>query len=227
MKVEANTRNAQGTGASRRLRRAGKVPGIVYGSSDAPVNIELEHNSLFHALRKEAFHSSILDLEIDGKSASSVLLRDVQMHPFKQQVLHIDFQRVAANEKIHVRVPLHFINADVSPAVKLSANVVSHVMNDIEVVCLPTDLPEFIEIDLSNLEAQGTIHVSDMKLPSGVSVTPQPEEVVATATTPRAMIEEKAAEVEAAAAAQATPAAAAGADKADKSDKGADKGDKK
>ncbi len=230
MKVVANTRNAQGTGASRRLRRAGKVPGIVYGSSDAPVNIELDHNDLFHALRKESFHSSILDLEVDGKGSSNVLLRDVQMHPFKQQVLHIDFQRVAANQKIHVRVPLHFVNAEVSPAVKLSSNVVSHVMNDIEVICLPTDLPEFIEIDLSNLEAQGTIHVSDMKLPAGVAVTPHAEEVVATATTPRAMIEEKAAEIEAAAATPATPAAAADAgkgDKAEKSEKGADKGDKK
>lgn len=225
MKVVANTRNTQGTGASRRLRRAGKVPGIVYGSSDAPVSIELDHNTLFHALRKEAFHSSILDLEIDGGPASNVLLRDVQMHPFKQQVLHIDFQRVAANEKIHVRVPLHFINAEVSPAVKLSSNVVSHVMNDIEVICLPTDLPEFIEIDLGQLEAQGTIHVSDMKLPAGVAVTPHPEEVVATATTPRAMIEEKAAEAEAAAATAAAPAAAAaGGEKGDKAaDKGSDK----
>ena len=229
MKVVAHTRNTQGTGASRRLRRAGKVPGIVYGSSDTPVNIELDHNDLFHALRKEAFHASILDLEIDGKAASNVLLRDVQMHPFKQQVLHIDFQRVAANEKIHVRVPLHFINAEASPAVKLSSNVVSHVMNDIEVVCLPKDLPEFIEIDLGNLEAQGNVHVSDLKLPEGISVTPHPEEVIVTATTPRAMIEEKAAEVEAAAAATATPAAAPGADKGDKSEKTekSDKSDKK
>ena len=148
MKVVATTRSAQGTSASRRLRRTGKVPGIVYGSADTPVSIELDHNDLFHSLRKEAFHSSILDLEIDGSAASSVLLRDVQMHPFKQQVLHIDFQRVAANEKIHVRVPLHYINAEGSPAVKISANVISHVMNDIEVICLPKDLPEFLEIDL-------------------------------------------------------------------------------
>jgi large subunit ribosomal protein L25 len=220
MKVVANTRSAQGTGASRRLRRTGKVPGIVYGSSDAPVSIELDHNDLFHALRKEAFHSSILDLEVDGKAASSVLLRDVQMHPFKQQVLHIDFQRVAANEKIHVRVPLHYINAETSPAVKLSANVVSHVMNDIEVVCLPNDLPEFIEIDLGNLEAQGTVHVSDLKLPAGVTVSPQPEEVVATAIMPQLMVEQAPVEVEAApAAAAAAPAVAAGGDKADKGEK--------
>ena len=189
MKVIATTRSLQGTGASRRLRRTGKVPGIVYGSTDTPVSIELDHNDLFHALRKEAFHSSILDLEIDGSAASSVLLRDVQMHPFKQQVLHIDFQRVAANTKIHMRVPIHFINAETSPAVKMSANVVSHVMNDIEVICLPKDLPEFIEIDLGTLEAQGAVHVSDLKLPEGVSVTPQGEEVIATATMPQEMVE--------------------------------------
>jgi len=213
MKVVATTRSAQGTSASRRLRRTGKVPGIVYGSTDTPVSIELDHNDLFHSLRKEAFHSSILDLEIDGSAASSVLLRDVQMHPFKQQVLHIDFQRVAANEKIHVRVPLHYINADSSPAVKISANVVSHVMNDIEVICLPKDLPEFIEIDLGELEAQGAVHVSDLKLPAGVEVTPQPEEVVATATMPDEMIEEELAPVEGDPAAAAPVAAAADKDK--------------
>ena len=216
MKVVATTRNTQGTSASRRLRLIGKVPGIVYGSTETPVSIELDHNDLFHALRKEAFHSSILDLEIDGSATSTVLLRDVQMHPFKQQVLHIDFQRVAANQKIHVRVPLHFVNAETSPAVKLSANVVSHVMNDIEVTCLPKDLPEFIEIDLANLEAQGAVHVSDLKLPEGVMVTPQPEEVVATATMPQEMVEIAPMETEVATAA-AVPAA--GADKVEKSDK--------
>jgi large subunit ribosomal protein L25 len=212
MKVVANTRNTQGTSASRRLRLAGKVPAIVYGGTDAPLNIELDHNPLYHALKKEAFHSSILDLEIDGKPGSSVLLRDVQMHPFKQQVLHIDFQRVAADVKIHVRVPLHYVNAEVSPAVKMNANVVSHVMNDIEVICLPKDLPEFIEIDLSGLEAQGTVHVSDLKLPEGVEVTPQPEEVIATATMPQEMVE--VAPVEAAPAAVVAPAA--GGEKTDK-----------
>ena len=208
MKVVATTRSVQGTSASRRLRRTGKVPGIVYGSTDTPVSIELDHNDLFHALRKEAFHASILDLEIDGAAPSSVLLRDVQMHPFKQQVLHIDFQRVAADTKIHVRVPLHFINAEVSPAVKLSANVISHVMNDIEVICLPKDLPEFIEIDLGALEAQGAVHVSDLKLSEGVSVTPHAEEVVATASMPDEMVEaEIAAPAADAAPAAATPAA--------------------
>ena len=202
MKVVATTRELQGTGASRRLRRTGKIPGIVYGSNAEPAMIELDHNDLFHALRKEAFHSSILDLELDGKAGSNVLLRDVQYHPFKQQVLHIDFQRVAANEKIHVRVPLHFINVESSPAVKMASNVISHVMNDIEVVCLPGALPEFIEVDLVELQAQGTVHVSDLKLPDGVAVTAQGEEVVATASVPAAMVEatQAAAEVEAPAA---------------------------
>ena len=214
MKVVATTRSTQGTSASRRLRLTGKVPGIVYGSTDAPVSIELDHNDLFHALRKEAFHASILDLEIDGAAASSVLLRDVQMHPFKQQVLHIDFQRVAANEKIHVRVPIHYLNAETSPAVKMSANVISHVMNDIEVTCLPKDLPEFIEVDLGALEAQGAVHVSDLKLPDGVAVTPNPEEVIATATMPEEMVEVALAAPEV----EATTAVAPAAEK-DKTDK--------
>jgi large subunit ribosomal protein L25 len=205
MKVVATSRNAQGTGASRRLRRAGKVPGIVYGTAALPITIELDHNDLFHALRKEAFHSSILELEVDGSTASSVLLRDVQMHPFKQQVLHVDFQRVSATEKIHMRVPLHYINAENSPAVKLSANVISHVMNDIEVQCLPKDLPEFIEVDLSGLVAQGAVHVSDLQLPDGVTVAPSADEVIATATMPQEMVEIAAA----ATAVEATPAAGA------------------
>jgi large subunit ribosomal protein L25 len=219
MKVVATSRSAQGTGASRRLRRTGKVPGIVYGSSSEPAMIELDHNDLFHALRKEAFHSSILDLELDGGAASSVLLRDVQMHPFKQQVLHIDFQRVAANEKIHMRVPLHYINAEISPAVKQSANVVSHVLNDIEVQCLPKDLPEFIEVNLAELQAQGTVHVSDLKLPEGVTVSAGADEVIATAMMPQLMVEVApvVAEVEATPAATAAPAA--GGDKGDKGDK--------
>ena len=214
MKVIATSRELQGTGASRRLRRAGKVPGIVYGGTDAPTQIELDHNNLFHALRKEVFHSSILELELDGKGATSVLLRDVQMHPFKQQVLHVDFQRVAADQKIHMKVPLHFVNAEISPAVKLASNVVSHVMNDIEVTCLPKDLPEFIEIDLANLEAGGTVHVSDLKLPAGVSLTAAPEDVVASATMPQEEVIEEPAVTEGDAAAPA--AAAAPADKGDK-----------
>ncbi|HRO61221.1 MAG TPA: 50S ribosomal protein L25/general stress protein Ctc [Burkholderiaceae bacterium] len=169
MKVVARTRQEQGTGASRRLRRAGFVPGIVYGSKSEPTPVSIEHNPLFHALRVEAFHSSILDLELDGKS-EQVLLRNVQWHPFKQQVLHVDLQRVAGDEKLTVKVPLHFVNQEVSPAVKLSSAIIGHVLNEIEVSCLPKDLPSFIEVDLSTLEATQTIHADDLKLPAGVTL---------------------------------------------------------
>jgi large subunit ribosomal protein L25 len=169
MKVVAFARTEQGSGASRRLRTAGFTPGIVYGGPNAPAPIKLDHNALYHALKKEAFHSSILDLEVDGK-AEKVLLRDFQVHAYKQLVLHVDFQRVDPNQKIHVKVPLHFINAEVSPAVKLSAAVVSHVLSELEITCLPKDLPEFVEVDLSALEAGASLHVSDIKLPAGVTV---------------------------------------------------------
>ena len=168
MKVIAFARNVQGTGASRRLRLAGQTPGIIYGGTEAPVAITLDHNALYHALKKEAFHSSILDLEVDGK-AEKVLLRDFQVHAYKQLVLHADFQRVDPNQKIHVKVPLHFVNADVSPAVKLSSAVISHVAVELDVSCLPADLPEFVEVDLSKLEAGQSIHVSALVLPKGVT----------------------------------------------------------
>ncbi|BBB58905.1 50S ribosomal protein L25 [Undibacterium sp. KW1] len=168
MKVIAFARKEQGTGASRRLRNAGQTPGIIYGGTEAPVSITLDHNALYHALKKEAFHSSILDLEVDGKS-EKVLLRDFQVHAYKQLVLHADFQRVDPNQKIHVKVPLHFVNADVSPAVKLSSAVISHVAVELDVSCLPADLPEFVEVDLSKLEAGQSIHVSQLTLPKGVT----------------------------------------------------------
>lgn len=168
MKVIAFARKEQGTGASRRLRNAGQTPGIIYGGTEAPIAISLDHNALYHALKKEAFHSSILDLEVDGKS-EKVLLRDFQVHAYKQLVLHADFQRVDPNKKIHVKVPLHFVNADVSPAVKLASAVISHVAVELDVSCLPADLPEFVEVDLSTLEAGQSIHVSQLPLPKGVT----------------------------------------------------------
>jgi large subunit ribosomal protein L25 len=179
MKVVATSRQTQGSGASRRLRRAGQVPGIVYGGTATPSNIQIEHNPLWHALQKEAFHSSILDLEIDGKS-EKVLLRDFQNHPYKQQILHIDFQRVNAKEKIHMRVPLHFHGEENSPAVKLSAGLVSHVITELDVTCLPGDLPEFISVDLSGLEGGKSVHVSDLKLPAGVTPVSQEDPAVVT-----------------------------------------------
>ena len=168
MKVIAFARKEQGTGASRRLRNAGQTPGIIYGGTEAPVAITLDHNALYHALKKEAFHSSILDMDVDGK-VEKVLLRDFQVHAYKQLVLHADFQRVDITKKIHVKVPLHFVNAEISPAVKLASAVISHVLVDLDISCLPTDLPEFIEVDLSKLEAGQSLHVSSLALPKGVS----------------------------------------------------------
>lgn len=169
MKFELNAqkRTLQGSGASRRLRRANKVPAIVYGGTAAPMSIELEHNLILLSLRKEAFHSSVLTLNIDG-AAETVLLRDAQVHPYKPLVLHVDFQRVDTTHVIHQKVPLHFINADLAPGVKLSGGNVSHVMGEIEVSCLPQDLPAFIEVDLKDLAAGHSIHVSQLTFPAGV-----------------------------------------------------------
>ena len=167
MKVIAFPRTEQGSGASRRLRRAGHTPGIVYGGPAAPVAITLDHNALYHALKKEAFHSSVLEMELAGGS-SQVLLRDVQMHPFKQLIQHIDFQRVDANTKLHMKVPLHYSGQENSAAVKADACLINHVMTEIEVSCLPKDLPEFIAVDLSQLTKGHSLHVNDITLPAGV-----------------------------------------------------------
>ena len=183
MKVIAFPRKDQGTGASRRLRIAGQTPGIVYGGTAAPVAVALDHNALYHALKKETFHSSILDLEIEGK-VEQVLLRDFQVHAYKQLVLHVDFQRVDASQKIHVKVPLHFINAEISPAVKLAGGNISHVLAELDISCLPKDLPEFVEVDLAKLEAGHSVHLADLKLPNGVTAVSQENLTVATASVP-------------------------------------------
>lgn len=168
MKFSATLRSVQGSSASRRLRHAGRVPAIVYGGEAKPQNIELDHNDIYHALRKEQFHSSILDLQIEGKG-EQVLLRSVQWHAYKQQVLHVDFQRVAANQALHTKVPLHFINEDASPAVKLNAAIISHVVTELEISCLPKNLPPFIEVDLANLIVGTSVHLSEVKFPLGVT----------------------------------------------------------
>lgn len=165
----AFTRTAEGSSASRRLRRTGKVPGIVYGGASQPELIELDHNALWHALKKEEFHSSVLTMTLGGK-VSQVLLRDVQYHPYKQQVLHIDFQRVEPDKPLRMKVPVHFVNQDICPAVKLSGAVVSHVLNEVEIACLPKDLPRYIEVDLKDLKAGESIHAADVKLPEGVKL---------------------------------------------------------
>ena len=206
-------RATEGRGASRRMRRAGKAPGIVYGGTVKPTPIELDHNALFHALRNEAFHSTILTMKLDG-AATKVLLRDVQMHPFRNEILHVDFQRVDENRKIHMKIPLHFVNGEISPAVKINGAIVSHVTTELDITCLPKDLPEFIEVDLTELDVGHSMHVSAMKLPPGVTVVTRgkADPVVATAIVPRAQVET---EEETAAAADAKAASAAAAAEAD------------
>lgn len=169
MKIEisADKRTLQGKGASRRLRRNGIVPAVIYGGETPAQSIEMNHKDLFYNLKHEAFHASILTLSVAGKK-EQVLLRDIQMHPFKQQVLHVDFQRVDKNKKIHMKVPLHFINEEIAPGVKTSGGIVSHILTEVDISCLPADLPEFISVDLAELTAGHTLHLSDLVLPKGV-----------------------------------------------------------
>ena len=168
MKFVAFERAKQGTGASRRLRITGRTPGIVYGGAAEALQIEIDHNELWHALKKEAFHATVLDMELNGVE-SKVLLRDVQMHPFKQLILHIDFQRVDATTKLHMKVPLHYSRDENSPAVKTENCIANHVVTEIDVLCLPTDLPEFIAVDLSGLKKNASLHLADITLPKGVT----------------------------------------------------------
>jgi large subunit ribosomal protein L25 len=169
MKFTAFERAKQGTGASRRLRITGRTPAIVYGGVAAPIQIELDHNDLWHALKKEAFHASILDMEMNG-TTSKVLLRNVQMHPFRQLVLHIDFQRVEAGTKLTMKVPLHFSGQETSPAFKTDNCLITHVINELQITCSPADLPEFIAVDLSTLTKGVSLHASDLTMPKGVKV---------------------------------------------------------
>jgi large subunit ribosomal protein L25 len=200
IEINARKREAQGTGASRRLRRLGRVPGIVYGADKDAVRIDLDHKDLFLNLRNEKFHASILTLALDGEK-QQVLLRAVNMHPFKGQVQHVDFQRVSKDKKIHMKVPLHFVNAEKSPGVKEQAGVVNHVMNELDIVCFPDDLPEYVEVDLGNLAVGHSLHVRELALPKGVELALSKDEnpVVATVVVPAQITEEE----EAAAAAAA------------------------
>ncbi len=211
MKFVAFERTQQGSGASRRLRNTGKVPGIVYGGGE-PRTIELDHNALFHALKKEAFHSSVLEMELAGQ-AQKVLLRDFQMHPFKQQVMHIDFQRVDDTTRLRVKVPLHYAGEENSPAVKTDKCLINHVANEVEIECLATQLPEFIAVDLSQLVKGQSLHVSDIVPPSGVRVVKHGTQnpVIVAVTLPKVEEEEAAPGAEAAAAGGAVPAAGAAA----------------
>ena len=190
--IKAESRSVQGTGASRRLRRESKVPGVVYGAGKDATPIQLDHKDLWFKLKMESFHASILDMEI-GTEKSQVLLRDYQMHPFRPLILHADFQRVAADRKIHMSVPLHFINEQNSPGVKVAGGLVEHVMKELEIQCLPKDLPEFIEVDLGNLQAGHSLHVSGITLPAGVeAIVPKGEDpTVATIVIPKVMTAEE------------------------------------
>jgi len=205
--IKADKRSVQGTGASRRLRRESKVPGILYGAGKDALPIELDHKDLWFKLKMEAFHASILDMDVAGES-SQVLLRDYQMHPFRPMILHADFQRVDANKKIHMKVPLHFVNAEISPGVKIAGGLVQHVMNELEISCLPKDLPEFIEVDLKDLQAGHSLHLSALQLPAGVdAIVPKDEDpTVATVVIPKVMTAEE--ELAEAAALTGAPAAA-------------------
>lgn len=168
-KISATGREAAGKGASRRLRRAASIPAIVYGANAAPQSIQLEHEKTWLASQNEWFYSSILDLELDGK-VQKVLLRDIQRHPYKQIIMHLDFQRVDENQALRAKVPLHFLNQEKSPAGKTAGVVITHELNEVEVSCLPKDLPEFVEIDLANLAVGGIVHLSELKLPKGVEI---------------------------------------------------------
>lgn len=186
IEFNATKREGQGSSASRRLRRAGQLPGIIYGAGKDALPVTFDHNDLYHLLKKEAFHASVLSINVEG-TKETVVLRDTQWHAYKQQVLHIDFQRVDASQKLHLKVPLHFTNGENSPAVKLGGNIIAHVMTELDVQCLPSSLPEFIEVDLGALEAGQSIHISQLKLPAGVEVAHHGEgdPVVASAQTTR------------------------------------------
>ncbi|MFN0316459.1 MAG: 50S ribosomal protein L25/general stress protein Ctc [Burkholderiales bacterium] len=229
MEFTAFPRSVQGTGASRRMRIAGKVPGILYGADKPAVPVELDHQALYRHLKMEAFHASILDMTIEG-TKQQVLLRDVQMHPFRQIVLHVDFQRVDKSKKIHMKVPLHFVNAEICPGVKVGGGIVNHVFNELEIQCLPDDLPEFITVDLAKLELGHPMHINEVTMPKGVEPIARIKKenpAIVVVQVPRAVVEAE--ETVAAPTTEITGQAAADAAAAKEGDKGDKKagGDKK
>jgi large subunit ribosomal protein L25 len=220
--ISAASRKDEGKGASRRLRRAGHVPAVVYGAQQDPVSIQLVHNTVLLASQNEWFYSSILDLNVEG-TTQKVLLRDLQRHPFKPLLLHLDFQRINENEAIRIRVPLHFINQEKSVAGKTSGVVVTHEMTDVEISVLPKNLPEFIEVDLGELNVGDIVHLSELKLPEGVEIPElrfgkEHDHAVVVAKEVREEVEAAPA-AEADAAAAAAPAAAAASAPAKKDEK--------
>jgi len=209
--LNAASRDAKGTGASRRLRNAGKIPAVMYGAGKEPVMLALDHDPLFHQIKNESFYTSILTVNVGGEKEQAVL-RDIQMHPFRPRIQHMDLQRISATEKLHMHVPLHFINQDIAPGVKMQGGIVAHLMTEVDVTCLPHQLPEYLTVDMSNLSLGQSVHLSDIPLPEGVAITSITHGgdnlAIATITVVRAAIE---AEAEAAAAAAASAASAAAA----------------
>lgn len=212
MQIEFNAkkRDLQGTSASRRLRRANRVPGILYGGPDKPQSIDIDHNELYQHLRKEAFHSSVLTANVDGAN-QMCLLRDVQWHAYRQIILHVDFQRIDAAQKIHQKVPLHFLNAEIAPGVKTQGGMVQHVLTELDVSCLPKDLPSFIEVDLKDLAIGQSVHISQLAIPAGVEIAHHGEGDPVLATVIIRGKTDAAEATEAAAAAEASAAATAAA----------------
>lgn len=207
--LNAEPRDAKGTGASRRLRNAGKIPTIMYGAGKEPVMLSLDHNAIYRNSQNEAFYTSILTVNVNGQKEQAVL-RDMHMHPVKARIDHIDLQRISATEKLHMRVPLHFVGTDVAPGVKLKGGIVSHLMNEVDVTCLPHQLPEHLTVDMSSMDLGDSVHLTDIPLPEGVTISSLAhggdDLAVATITLVRAAIE---AEQEAAAAAAEATATAA------------------
>ncbi|MDA8420524.1 MAG: 50S ribosomal protein L25/general stress protein Ctc [Pseudomonadota bacterium] len=209
--LNAEPRSAKGTGASRRLRHAGKIPAVMYGAGKEPAMLVLDHDSLYHQVQNESFYTSILTVNVGGQKEQAVL-RDIQMHPFRPRIQHMDLQRISATEKLHMHVPLHFINQDIAPGVKLQGGVVAHLMTEVDVTCLPHQLPEYLTVDLSSLNLGQSVHLKDLALPEGVTITSLihggADLAVATITVVRATVE---AETEVAAAAAVVTAEGAAA----------------
>ena len=195
MKIEINVkeRKSKGTGASRRLRHEGTTPGILYGGVKDSISLEIDTKELFMQFRHEAFHASILTINLEGKK-ESVILRDFQMHPVRNNIQHIDFQRINENEKINVKVPFHFVNEDTAPGVKIEGGLVSHIMTEIDISCLPKDLPQYIEVDLGELAMGESIHLSEITVPEGVeltSLTDENDPAITSISKPKVVVEEE------------------------------------
>jgi large subunit ribosomal protein L25 len=197
--VNAEARVGTGTAASRQARRAGKVPSVLYGGGGENQNLFVDHNAIRHQLDVEAFHSAIIDLHTD-KGVEQAILREVHVHPHKPQVLHIDFQRVSAKEKLHMSIPVHTRGQEESPGVKHQDGIVSHLMNDVEISCLPADLPEYLEVDISGLSVGESVHLSDIKVPEGVEIVAlandAPDAPVASVLAPKVEVEPEPEEIE-------------------------------